>query len=105
MVAKKDFYAPQHSEDVQVPNLEVLCLMKSFVSRGFCKTQFNWQWNYWYLTDEGIEYLREYLALPADIVPATHKAVAAPAPRGREFDGEKGKNVGPGGDFKPQYRE
>ena len=61
------------------------------------------------LTDKGIEYLREYLHLPADIIPATHKkplAAARPAGfRSNEADGEgAGKDNGPSGDFKPSYR-
>jgi hypothetical protein len=36
-----------------------------------------------FLTDKGIEYLREYLNLPADVVPATLKKSARPAGEGR----------------------
>ena len=48
----------------------------------------NRQFFYWYLTVEGIEYLREYLHLPEEIVPATLKKSASrparpgPAPGG-----------------------
>lgn len=52
--------------------------MKSFTSKGYTRETFNWQYHYYYLTNSGIEYLRQYLALPADIVPATLKASAAP---------------------------
>jgi small subunit ribosomal protein S10e len=79
LVAKKDPYLNKHSEDIPIPNLEVLSLMKSFTSKGFTRETFNWQYHYFYLTNTGIEYLRQYLALPADIVPATLKA-AAPRP-------------------------
>merc|ERR1719499_2727852 len=52
------------------------------VSRGFCEEQFCWQHIYWTLTDSGIEYIREYMALPAGVVPATkamaNKAEVAP---------------------------
>ena len=50
----------------------------------------NRQYFYWYLTAEGIEYLREYLHLPEEIVPATLKKSASrparpgPAPGGEE---------------------
>ena len=44
-------------------------LMKSLKSRGFVRETFNWQYFYWYLENEGVEYLREYLHLPAEIVP------------------------------------
>jgi small subunit ribosomal protein S10e len=54
--------------------------MKSFTSKGFTRETFNWQYHYFYLTNTGIEYLRQYLALPADIVPATLKAAAPRAP-------------------------
>ena len=54
--------------------------MKSFTSKGYTRETFNWQYHYFYLTPTGIEYLRQYLALPADIVPATHKASTAPRP-------------------------
>lgn len=36
-----------------------------------------------FLTNEGIEYLREYLNLPNDVVPATLKKSARPAGEGR----------------------
>ena len=96
-VAHKNFYG-KHGE-VDVPNLEMLNLMKSLKSRGYVRETFSWQWFYWYLTNEGIEYLREYLNLPMEIVPATLKKQAArPArPEGaggrgeREYDGGKGK--------------
>ena len=71
LVAKKDNFKPKHDE-IDVPNLEVLNLMKSLKSRGFVRETFNWQYFYWYLENEGVEYLREYLHLPAEIAPATH---------------------------------
>ncbi|XP_055905552.1 40S ribosomal protein S10b-like, partial [Eupeodes corollae] len=35
------------------------------------KEQFAWRYYYWHLNNEGIEYLRTYLHLPPEIVPAT----------------------------------
>ena len=81
-----------------MPNLEVIKAMQSLTSKGFVKTQFSWQYYYYSLTNEGIEYLREWsvlpsypliygiltcrgfprLHLPAEIVPATHKKAARP---------------------------
>lgn len=72
----KDGYKEQHSDEIPIPNLEVMSLLKSFKSKGFVKETFNWRYHYYYLTNEGIEYLRQYLALPADIVPATLKVTA-----------------------------
>jgi len=59
LVAKKDFNAPKH-EDLDVPNLQVIKALQSLTSRGFVKTQFSWQWYYYTLTPEGVEYLREW---------------------------------------------
>ena len=46
---------------------------QSLTSRGYLKQQFAWRHFYWVLTNEGVEYLREYLNLPAEIVPQTMK--------------------------------
>ena len=65
-------------------NLEVIKLMTSLTSRDLVSSRFSWNYYYWFLTDEGIEYLREYLHLPADSVPNTLKKStkpAAPPPR------------------------
>lgn len=45
-------------------------------SRGYVKEQFAWRHYYFYLTNEGIVYLREYLGLTEDVVPQTHKPSA-----------------------------
>jgi len=128
LVAKKDFNAPRH-EELDVPNLEVIKAMQSLTSKGFVKTQFSWQWYYYILTPEGLTHLREWLNLPSEIVPATHKKAARPprpagvgagrpggppgegayrAPRGdrddyrRRDDGGK-KEGGAPGDYRPAY--
>lgn len=94
--------------------------MTSLKSRDFVKETFNWNHFYWYLTDEGIEYLREYLHLPPGIVPNTlKKAPARPARAEEGGRGERGerrerrsnrdgyydknKSLGPSGDFKPRF--
>lgn len=53
-------------------NNQVVKACQSLTSRGYLKTQFSWQWYYYTLTPEGLDYLREWLHLPAEIVPATH---------------------------------
>merc|ERR1712183_722852 len=73
MVAKKDPHAPKHPELESVPNLHVIKALTSLKSRGYVKEQFSWRHFYWYLTNEGITYLRDYLHLPPEIVPATLK--------------------------------
>ena len=81
MVAKKDYFKDRHSEELDVPNLEVIGLLRSFRSKGYVNETFNWQYYYWYLTNEGIEYLREYLNLSADVVPNTLKKSTRPPTR------------------------
>jgi small subunit ribosomal protein S10e len=88
LVVKKDTKTPTHPQIEGPTNLEVLMLMKSLESREFVRITFNWQYNYCYLTDSGIAYLRTYLGLPDEIVPATHKKSAA-RPEGRDREEDK----------------
>ncbi|GIJ92220.1 hypothetical protein Asppvi_011197 [Aspergillus pseudoviridinutans] len=71
LVAKKDFNLPKHG-DIDTKNLYVIKACQSLNSRGYIKTQFSWQYYYYTLTPEGLDYLREWLHLPAEVVPATH---------------------------------
>ncbi|KAG2221080.1 hypothetical protein INT45_009738 [Circinella minor] len=116
VVAAKDYNLAKHP-DIDVPNLEVIKMMQSLTSKGFVKTQFSWQYYYYTLTDEGIDYLREYLHLPQEIVPATMKKTARPsAPRRAFGEGREGgrgprgdrdgyrRKEGADGDFKPEFR-
>lgn len=72
MYAEKNFQLQKHPE-LEVKNLHVVKLMQSFKSRELVKELYSWRHYYWFLTPKGVEYLREYLNLPEDIVPATHK--------------------------------
>ncbi|XP_010555682.1 PREDICTED: 40S ribosomal protein S10-1 [Tarenaya hassleriana] len=85
--AKKDFNLAKHPL-IDVPNLQVIKLMQSFKSKEYVRETFAWMHYYWYLTNEGIEFLRTYLNLPSDVVPATLKKSAKPA--GRPFGGPPG---------------
>nr|XP_035142877.1 40S ribosomal protein S10-like [Callithrix jacchus] len=93
MVAKKDVHMPKYPElaDKNVPNLHVMKAMQSLKSRGYVKEQFTWRHFYWYLTNEGIQYLHDYLHLPPEIVPATlccsHPETGRPRPKGLEGEG------------------
>ena len=129
LVAKKDFNQPKHG-DIDTKNLyvcdaprrnisescgmltippQVIKACQSLTSRGYLKTQFSWQWYYYTLTPEGLDYLREWLHLPAEIVPQTHvkqQRSHAP-PRGMlGGDGERrgGGRGGPRGDREGGYR-
>lgn len=56
--------------------------MKSMKSRALVTEQFSWQHHYYFLTDEGIVFLRQYLHLPESVVPNTiAKAQRSGAPR------------------------
>jgi small subunit ribosomal protein S10e len=100
LVVKKDTRSQTHPHIEGPTNLEVLMLVKSLESRGFVKVTFSWQYHYAYLTDAGIEYLRQYLALPAEIVPATHKKTAS-RPNMRDQEDDK---YGGGGRGAPAFR-
>lgn len=108
MVAKKDYSLPKH-DVIDVPNLQVIKLMQSFKSKNFVKETFSWQRFYWYLTNEGIDFLRGFLHLPDEIVPATLKKQAAiptrPAAPGNFGRGrfDKEKSVGPSAEFNPEF--
>merc|ERR1712141_50488 len=123
VVAIKDFNLPKHHELEKIPNLEVIKAMQSLKSRGYVRENFAWRHYYWYLTNEGIQYLREYLHLPPEIVPATFKrqpktdsrarprASEPRSPSGREADrdqyrrgGMESKPAGAGSDFQPEFR-
>jgi small subunit ribosomal protein S10e len=130
MVAKKDFNAPKHPEIDTVPNLQVIKAMQSLKSRNYVTEKFAWRHYYWYLKNEGIQYLRDFLHLPPEIVPATLKRqvrpeAARPRPKmedqrrppgvgrgedrdsyrrtGGSFDDKKAA-AGAGGGFHPKYR-
>ncbi|KAK9807505.1 hypothetical protein WJX72_001097 [[Myrmecia] bisecta] len=81
LFAEKDFNLAEHPEIPGVPNLQVIKLMQSFKSHEYVTERFAWRHYYWFLTDEGIEHLRERLNLPSEIVPATLKKSTRPLER------------------------
>uniref|UniRef100_A0A915DDE2 Plectin/S10 N-terminal domain-containing protein n=1 Tax=Ditylenchus dipsaci TaxID=166011 RepID=A0A915DDE2_9BILA len=80
-IAKKDYNLKSHPEIKGVKNLFVIKALKSLASRGLVKEQFAWRHYYFYLNAEGIAYLREYLGLPEDVFPATHRPPKTDQPR------------------------
>lgn len=94
-----------HPEIEGVRNLEVIKLMQSLVSKELVTERFSWKHYYWFLKDEGIEYLREYLNIPEDVVPNTLKKSTKPAvpPSGRPLEGEGERRGPPRGD-RDDYR-
>ena len=89
IVAMKDVHAPKHPELEKIPNLHVMKALQSLKSRGYVKEQFAWRHYYWYLTNEGIQYLRDYLHLPPEIVPSTLKRQMRPDARPGGDRGER----------------
>ncbi|XP_019149995.1 PREDICTED: 40S ribosomal protein S10-1-like [Ipomoea nil] len=87
LYAKKDYNLAKHPL-IDVPNLQVIKLMQSFKSKEYVRETFAWMHYYWYLTNDGIEFLRTYLNLPSEIVPATLKKSAKPL--GRPMGGPPG---------------
>lgn len=71
---------------------------QSLASKGYLHTRFSWQYYYYVLNAEGIDYLREWLHVPAEIVPATHikqqRSLTAPA---NMTGGREQRDVGSGG--------
>lgn len=47
--------------------------MRSLKSRKFVTEIFTWRWHYYFLTAEGVKFLRDTLGLPATVIPNTHK--------------------------------
>uniref|UniRef100_A0A8D3DQP1 Plectin/eS10 N-terminal domain-containing protein n=1 Tax=Scophthalmus maximus TaxID=52904 RepID=A0A8D3DQP1_SCOMX len=109
MVAKKDVHLPHHPEltDKNVPNLHVMKAMQSLKSCGYVKEQFAWRHFYWYLTNEGIQYLRDFLHLPPEIVPATLRRQTRPEtarPRPKGMEGERPARLNRGEADRDTYR-
>ena len=48
-----------------------MMLLRSLCSRNYLTEIYSWQWHYYFLTNEGIEYLREVLHLPPQVFPST----------------------------------
>eukprot|EP00121_Abeoforma_whisleri_P014101 Awhi_evm1s13006 len=121
LTAKKDYFADSHPDVEGVRNLHVIKACQSLTSRGYVKEQFAWRHYYWYLTNEGVNYLREFLHLPSDVVPNTLKKKAPVAGAGRvqrvgggrredrsdrdnyRRQGDDEKKAGPGSDFQPSF--
>uniref|UniRef100_A0A2K5LJA8 Small ribosomal subunit protein eS10 n=1 Tax=Cercocebus atys TaxID=9531 RepID=A0A2K5LJA8_CERAT len=108
MVAKKDVHMPKHPElaDKNVPNLHVMKAMQSLKSGGYVKEQFAWRHFYWYLTNEGIQYICDYLHLPPETVPATlrHGRPETGRPQPKGLEGERPARLTRGEADRDTYR-
>lgn len=108
IVAKKD-YTCKHPHVKEIPNLHVIKALQSMKSRGYVKEQFAWRHYYWYLTNEGIQYLRDYLHLTTQIIPETLRKIdpvkRAGGGGGRSFGGGEGGEGGRPGGYGDRPRE
>ncbi|KAI6178131.1 S10-plectin domain-containing protein [Aphelenchoides besseyi] len=103
-IAKKDYTLKSHPEIEGVKNLYVIKALKSLASRGYVKEQFSWRHYYFYLTDEGIVYLRDYLGLADDVIPLTLKPPKTSEIR-QTFAEKTGRGAGGfRNDERPAYR-
>merc|ERR1719198_969932 len=93
MVVEKNPRKGNHDE-LEILNLKCYMLCRSLESKGYLMSKFNWQWHYYFLLDEGIEYLREVLGLPASAQPDTW---TKPRPTRMTPGGGKGERRGKGG--------
>merc|ERR1711915_237265 len=89
---EKNTTLPRHPDLKEIPNLHVIKVLESLKSRGHVEETHTWRHGYYRLNNKGITYLRETLHLPAEIVPATCKKVAAPqaVAAGRKEGGGRG---------------
>ncbi|XP_026390792.1 40S ribosomal protein S10-3-like [Papaver somniferum] len=92
LFAKKDFNLAKHPV-IDVPNLQVINLMQSFKSKEYVRETFAWMHFYWFLTNGGIEFLRNYLNLPPEVLPSTLKKSTV-----AKLGGPQGDRRGPRGD-------
>ena len=79
------------NETLDIPNLHCFLIMRSLISRKFATEIFKWQWHYYFLTPEGIKYLREYLGLPNQVVPNTYKVNTENNEEEQKEEGEEGE--------------
>ena len=63
----------------------------NLISRGYLTEKYNWGYHYYFLADEGVEFLRDYLHLDAEALPDTHTARTA---KDTEEEAEKPERTG-----------
>jgi len=44
-----------------VPNLNLICIMRSLTSKKFVTEAFCWNWYYFTVTKDGVKFLSQYL--------------------------------------------
>ena len=73
-------------QHVDVPNLNVMCIMKTLVSKKYVSEMFCWNWFYFAITKEGVKFLSQYLGISEHVLPKTFKS----SPKKPGEEGERG---------------
>jgi len=89
IVVRKDSYLPRHQSITDVPNLKVMMIVKSLVSQGYLNQVFNWQWNYYTVTNKGVTFLAKALGVNANVVPSTYKQKKSVVQAAKVDDGDE----------------
>lgn len=84
---KKDYTSK--NAILEIPNINCFLVLRSLKSRKFTTEIFSWQWHYYFLTTEGVKYLREYLGLPGTVIPNTHKFENVQQPEEKPEEGNE----------------
>ncbi|KAI3386221.1 hypothetical protein SNEBB_000628 [Seison nebaliae] len=109
LIAEKKYEGNHTAKGLkEIPNLVVIKALTSMKSKGYVKEQFAWRHFYWTLTNDGINYIRELLHLPDDVVPKPYQKEKRKLPSMNERGGgggnyqdsretqDKKADVGPG---------
>ncbi len=60
IVVKKDMHLKKH-QVLDMPNLNLICIMRSLFSKKYVSECFCWNWYYYTVTKEGVKFLCQYL--------------------------------------------
>jgi small subunit ribosomal protein S10e len=83
-------------EGLEIPNLHCFLVMRSLKSRNYVTEIFTWRWHYYFLKNEGVKFLRDYLGLPATVIPNTHKVEKVAQSEEEVAEGEEKQDRGEG---------
>ncbi|KAH0785914.1 Plectin/S10 domain containing protein [Histomonas meleagridis] len=61
-------------EELNVLNIYVFQIGRSFVNRGFAKKQYVWNHAYYVLNEKGVRYLQDYFGLSPETIPLILKS-------------------------------
>lgn len=65
-----------HNE-LNIADKKIMSYLKTLISKGYVQKTFVWQHGYYFLTDEGVEWLRDDLCMEENDMPLTYEMVAS----------------------------